>query len=64
MQNTEKPLAVSPEKAFRMLDIGRNLGYNLIKEGVIPSVRLGEKRLLVPIAGLERLLATGIHKKS
>ncbi len=50
-----KQLAVKPEEAFKMLGIGRSLGYNLINSGQLPSVRLG-RRLLVPISGLERLL--------
>jgi len=51
-----RTLAVKPEEAARMLGIGRNLVYEMIKSGEIPAVRLGERRLLVPIAALEKLL--------
>jgi len=49
-------LAVSPDEAFRRIGVSRALGYKLIKDGTIKSVRLGERRLLVPIAALEKLL--------
>ncbi|MBP2656786.1 MAG: hypothetical protein H6Q73_4355 [Firmicutes bacterium] len=58
--NTEKHVAtklgVKPEEAFRMINVSRSLGYKLIAEGVIPSVKLGEKRLIVPVSGLEKLM--------
>jgi excisionase family DNA binding protein len=36
-----------------MLSIGRSLAYELIARGIIPSVRLGERRVLVPVAALQ-----------
>lgn len=56
--NSNEILAVSPDEAFRRLGVSRALGYKLIKEGVIIAVRLGERRLLVPVAALEKLLET------
>jgi excisionase family DNA binding protein len=60
MHNTKeiKSLAVKPEEAARMLGIGRNLMYEMIKSGDIQAIRLGERRLLVPVAALEKLLST------
>ena len=49
-------LAVSPDQAAAMLGIGRNLVYKMIKTGEIQAIRLGERRLLIPIVGLNRLL--------
>lgn len=49
-------LAITPEEAFRQIGVSRALGYKLIKEGVIPAIRLGERRLLVPVVALEKLL--------
>jgi len=49
-------LAVSPTEAAKMLGIGRNLVYLLIKQGDIPAIRLGERRILVPVEGLKQLL--------
>lgn len=54
MKNLE-PRAVKPEEAFKILGIGRNNGYKLIKEGKIRTVKLG-RRILVPIAAIEELL--------
>jgi excisionase family DNA binding protein len=49
-------LAVSVETAGRLLSISRGLAYELAASGRLPTVRLG-RRLLVPRAALERLLA-------
>jgi len=46
---------VSVERAGTILGIGRSCAYNAVKAGEIPSIRLG-KRLVVPTAGLLRLL--------
>lgn len=56
MQKVDKPLAVTIEKAGQLLGISRNLAYQLAREGTIPTVKLGEKRLLVPMVALEELL--------
>ena len=45
-------LAVKPEEAAKMLGIGRSLIYEMIKTGEIPAVRLGARRLLVPVEAL------------
>lgn len=54
-QNTDV-LAIRPEEAFRRLGISRATGYKFIADGTIPAVRLGPKRILVPIVELEKLL--------
>ena len=42
-------------EAARLLGIGRNTAYEAIRRRQIPSVRVG-KRILVPLAALERML--------
>ena len=37
----EMPLALKVEQAAKMLNISRNLAYDLVRQGVIPSLRLG-----------------------
>ena len=37
----ESPLALTVEQAAKMLNISRNLAYDLVRQGVIPSLRLG-----------------------
>lgn len=45
----------SVEEAARMLGIGRNSAYAAIRDGSIPSLRLG-RRVVVPLARLNRLI--------
>lgn len=55
----EKPLAVTIERAGQLLGISRSLAYQMAKEGTIPTVKLGERRLVVPVIKLELLLSQG-----
>jgi excisionase family DNA binding protein len=45
-------IMLTPEEAFRVLGIGRTYGYRLIKNGTLPSVKLGRLRR-VPRHALE-----------
>jgi excisionase family DNA binding protein len=47
---------VSVREAASILGIGTATAYQAVKEGRIPSIRLGEKRIVVPIAALDRML--------
>lgn len=51
-----QPLAVSPRKAARYLDIGHDAIYQLLGQGRLRSVKLGRRRL-IPLSELERFLA-------
>ena len=42
-------------EAARRLGIGRNQAYEAVRRGEIPVIRIG-KRLLVPVAVLDRML--------
>ena len=46
---------VTVTEAAKILGIGRNQAYAAAKTGELPTIRFG-KRLVVPVAGLERLL--------
>ena len=46
---------ISVPEAAKILGVGRNQGYEAVKNGQIPVIRIG-KRLLVPLAALERML--------
>lgn len=52
----DSKLTCSVAEAARRLGIGRNLGYDAARRGELPVVRIG-KRLVVPLAALEKLLA-------
>ena len=49
-------LTMTVEEAGEALGISRATAYMLAKTGGIPVIRLGERRLVVPIKQLERLL--------
>src|SRR6185312_3074556 len=54
----ETPLLVSVPEAARLLGIGPTLGWEMVRDGVLPSVRFG-RRVLVPRSAVERL--AGVH---
>jgi excisionase family DNA binding protein len=57
MRNGKKaPATISVEEAGRRLGIGRNSAYEAARRREIPVIKIG-KRLLVPIAALDRLLS-------
>jgi excisionase family DNA binding protein len=44
------------EEAGRLLGVGRDQAYEAAKSGQLPTIKIG-KRLLVPKAALDRMLA-------
>ena len=59
----EKKLTLTVDETAKCLGIGRNSAYEAVARGEIPFIRVG-KRLLVPKAALEILLAAGQSKKN
>lgn len=51
-----KRLVYSPTEAAKKIDISRNTMYELIKKGVIPAIRVSEKRIIIPAEALEKWL--------
>jgi excisionase family DNA binding protein len=51
----EERLTLTVEETAKLLGIGRQLAYERVKTGEIPSIHLG-KRILVPRRALEKLL--------
>jgi excisionase family DNA binding protein len=49
-------LTVTVPEAAKLLGISRMSAYTAVREGVIPSLRIG-RRILIPRLALERLLA-------
>ena len=58
----KEKLTLTVDETAKCLGIGRNSAYEAIARGEIPVVKVG-KRLLVPKAALEFLLAVGQPKK-
>jgi excisionase family DNA binding protein len=56
LQDKDEKLVLSVDEARRILGLSRGLTYEAIRNGEIPSVRIG-RRILIPRAALERLLA-------
>ena len=55
MKNKDTEHTLTVVEAAAVLGIGRNAAYAAAKAGQIPTIRIG-KRILVPRAGLDRLL--------
>ena len=53
-------LGVTVPEAAAMLGLSRNFTYQMVKQGKLPSVKLG-KRLLIPRAALEKMLEKGVQ---
>lgn len=49
-------LVLNVPEAARLLSLSRGTAYSLCAQGLIPTIRLG-KRILIPRAALERMLA-------
>lgn len=65
IQDRTKQLAISDkieratvtiEEAAKILGIGRASAYSLAQAGVLPTLKLGVKRLVVPRLALDRML--------
>ena len=54
--NDQERQTLTIEEAARALGVGRNAAYDAARRGDLPVIRLG-RRLVVPRAALERLLA-------
>ena len=49
-------LTYTVEEAAEVLGIGRGLAYIMVRDGELPSIRMGQRRLLVPKAALDEWL--------
>jgi excisionase family DNA binding protein len=56
-QKNPKRVTYSVDEAAKILGISRNSAYAACAAGTIPSIRIGERRILVPAAALERMLS-------
>lgn len=55
-KNTAQCATLTVEEAATKIGLGRGSAYEAVRRGEIPSIRFG-KRILVPRAALEQLLA-------
>jgi len=59
---TDGKLAYSVEEAAKALSIGVCLCRELIRQKKLPAIRVGERRLILPKAALEKFLAEQIEE--
>lgn len=57
----EEKVVLTVEEAAELLKISRPSAYQAVQRGEIPVIRIG-RRILVPVAALEKLLATAGSK--
>ena len=58
-------LVYDVQTAGKLLGISRTTVYDFVAKGVLPAIRLGKKRLVIPKAAIERMLAeAGTQKKT
>lgn len=50
------PPTVSVERAAKLLGVSRGHAYFMARDGLLPVIKVGDKRVRVPVAGLLRLL--------
>jgi excisionase family DNA binding protein len=48
-------LTLTVEETAKLLDLSRSLTYEAVRNGTIPSVKIG-RRYLIPKQGIERML--------
>lgn len=51
-------LTYTVAEAASALGISRGLAYEMVKEGSLPGLRLGQRRILVPRGALDALLSS------
>lgn len=54
------PEFLTAEEFFKLMRIGRNTGYEALRRGDFPSIRVG-RRLLIPRAAIERLVQEAVE---
>jgi len=50
------PTTLSIEQAARYLGVSRAYGYSMAREGRLPTIKLGERRMRVPALALLKML--------
>ena len=63
MDNQEHTAVMTVEEAAEYLRIGRGHAYEMVREGRIPSLRMG-RRILIPVSALQRLLDKALKEET
>jgi excisionase family DNA binding protein len=62
-KNDDHRVTISVRQAGKRLGIGVNQAYEAAHRGEIPVIRIGSKRMLVPLPAFERMLS-GVDKNA
>ena len=62
-ENKTEQLAISVESAGKMLGISRATAYLLVNTGRIPALKISDRRWVVPVAALKKLLESAELEK-
>lgn len=63
MSDDVDKILLKPSEAFKAMSIGRSTGYALIASGELPSVRIGNRAVRVPVDALKQWVERQIEKK-
>ena len=63
MTKQTEPLLLRPTEAGEILGVGRSTVYTLIKDGVLPAVRVGKKSLRIPAKYLHKWVADQVAEQ-
>jgi len=55
-KNNEDRLCLSIPETAKLLGISRNTGYEMARFGQLPTIKCGQRRLVVPKAALLKML--------
>jgi hypothetical protein len=56
------PATMSVPEGGRYLGLGRSASYDAAKRGLLPTIKVGERRLVVPAARLASLLGVDLDQ--
>ncbi|MHB9133314.1 MAG: helix-turn-helix domain-containing protein [Armatimonadota bacterium] len=59
----KETLILKPDEAGKLLGLGRDLTYELVRTGVLPTIRLGKRRYILRRALNELFAQTGSNEK-
>ena len=61
----DETLCISVTTASRLLGVSKNTGFKMARLGQLPTIRCGQRRLVVPKAALMKMLqeANGSYEK-
>jgi excisionase family DNA binding protein len=57
MEEKEEKLVYTITQCAKLLGLSRATAYSLAREGRLPVIRISDRRLIVPVKAIEKMLA-------